>query len=145
MRLHRPFLLRSHRDPNYHFSQTASVSAAREILSSSAQVTQRLCRKSKSSRLWRFKANHNPAWFALTQHLAAVTILFIHALHFPDRAADFIEELRPSYEMFHVAARSNQPFIVRTAGNGDKVIESMIQVSHQKPLDSYPKLTCTRF
>lgn len=78
------------------------------------------------------------AWFIFSHHLSAVTIIFIHALFHPDKTEEFKDELRPSYEAFCKAARSHQPFLVRAAGNGDKVIEAMFQVSSTALLSHHP-------
>lgn len=45
MRLHRPFLLRSHQDPAYRFSQTAAVTSAREIVKTSVPYLRMVSRK----------------------------------------------------------------------------------------------------
>lgn len=75
------------------------------------------------------------------QHFAAVTILFIHALHHPDKTNEFKQEVRPSYEVFSQAAMSDQPFLVRVAGDGHKMIEAMLQVSPHLNSNSTPRLT----
>jgi hypothetical protein len=69
------------------------------------------------------------AWFMFSHHLSAVTIIFIHSLHHPEQVDEFKHELRPSYDVFYNAAHSDQPFLVRAAGNGDKIIEAMFSVS----------------
>jgi len=47
MRLHRPFLLRSHRDPMFRFSETSAVSAARQMLVKHRELLKTVGRKSE--------------------------------------------------------------------------------------------------
>ncbi|KAH8079878.1 hypothetical protein HD553DRAFT_124282 [Filobasidium floriforme] len=114
LNLHRPFLIRSYREPRYIYSQRSCVESSFRITSLHRETFSRPGLK---------------AWYLYRHHLSAITVLFIHALHTPYEVPRVKSELRMSLELFEKSKVCKLPSIIRAAGRGDSIILAMLQVS----------------
>lgn len=113
LNLHRPFLIRSYREPRYIYSQRSCVESSFRITSLHRETFSRPGLK---------------AWYLYRHHLSAITVLFIHALHTPYEVPRVKSELRMSLELFEKSKVCKLPSIIRAAGRGDSIILAMLQM-----------------
>ncbi|WWD22560.1 hypothetical protein CI109_107053 [Kwoniella shandongensis] len=130
LRLHRPFLLRSYRDPNYAQSQTIMLSAARQIVRSHRQQLNAGMSRSKLSRIIVRNAS-----YPYIHHMSSLLALFLHALLDPDSRSEVREDLMTSKEVFGQVLQVGEKFHITLAAKGYCLAAEMIKVIDDPPLD----------
>lgn len=134
LNLHRPFLIRSYREPRYIYSQRSCVESSFRITSLHRETFSRPGLKGapEMAACWGTLVADTAtaiAWYLYRHHLSAITVLFIHALHTPYEVPRVKSELRMSLELFEKSKVCKLPSIIRAAGRGDSIILAMLQVS----------------